>query len=290
LEISEIIKKVRQLEIKSRKLSTHYFSGEYHSAFRGKGMLFKEVRDYYPGDDIRFIDWNVSARFGHPFSKLFEEERERTVMLMLDFSESGNMGSSNRTKRHLMYEIAAILGFSALSNGDKIGAIFYTDKVEKYMAPMKGRQHLLFILRNMISYEPISRQTNCGAALEFLQKTTRSRTILFLISDLDQFENYTSLKALGHRHDAIAVQLHDPVEDTLPDAGLIHLEDAETGQFSWVDSSDPAFRKLWPEAQLRKRYAIKSLLTKAGWQYLLCSTPDDEAALLQKFFIKRTKH
>ena len=290
LEVSEIIKKVRQLEIKSRKLSTHYFSGEYHSAFRGKGMLFKEVRDYYPGDDIRFIDWNVSARFGHPFSKLCEEERERTVMLMLDYSSSVNIGSAGRTKRELMFEISAILGFSALSNGDKIGAIFYTDKVEKYITPMKGRQHLLYLLRNMISFGPQSQNTHTGAALGFLQKTTRARTILFLLSDFDNFENYGALKAIGHRHDAIAIQLHDPIEDNLPDAGLIPLEDAETGQFTWVDSSNKTFKKVWPEVQQRKRLFTQSVLTKAGWQYLLCSTPSDEAALLQKFFLKRTRH
>jgi uncharacterized protein (DUF58 family) len=290
LEISEIIKKVRKLEIRSRKLSTNYFSGEYHSAFRGKGMLFKEVRDYYPGDDIRFIDWNVSARFGHPFSKVFEEERERTVMLIADYSESVNLGSFNRTKREMMIEIAAILGFSALSNGDKIGAIFFTDKVEKYIPPLKGRQHLLYMLRSMISFEPASMSTNTKAGLEFFQKTTRAKTILFLMGDLNDMDNHSIFKAIGHRHDAIAIQLHDPKEDALPKAGLIPIENAETGEVVWIDSNHDAGRQQWDDFQNRKRLHIKNFLKKAGWGYLLCSTPDDEAALIQKFFQKRSHH
>jgi uncharacterized protein (DUF58 family) len=290
LEVSDIIKKVRKLEIRSRKLSTNYFSGEYHSAFRGKGMLFKEVRDYYPGDDIRFIDWNVSARFGHPFSKVFEEERERTVTLIVDFSESVNLGSINRTKREMMIEIAAILGFSALNNGDKIGAIFFTDKVEKYIPPLKGREHFLYVLRTMISFEPKAQGTATKSALEYFQKTTKSKTILFLIGDLNDIENHTIFKAIGHRHDAIAIHLHDPKEDNLPNAGLIPIENAETGEIAWIDSSHEAGRMQWNDFQNRKRIYLKNFLKRAGWEYLLCSTPDDEAALLQKFFQKRAHH
>jgi uncharacterized protein (DUF58 family) len=290
LEISEIIKKVRKLEIRSRKLSTNYFSGEYHSAFRGKGMLFKEVRDYCPGDDIRFIDWNVSARFGHPFSKVFEEERERTVMLIVDYSESVNLGSVNRTKREMMIDIAAILGFSALSNGDKIGAIFFTDKVEKYIPPLKGRQHLLFMLRSMIGFEPKSAGTDTKAALDFFQKTTRAKTILFLIGDMNDLDNHSIVKAIGHRHDSIAIQLHDPKEDALPKAGLIPIEHSETGEIAWIDSCHEAGRNQWKEFQQRKRVHLQNFLKRGGWDFLLCSTPDDEAALLQKFFQKRAHH
>ncbi len=290
LEVNDIIKKVRKLEIRSRKLSTHYFSGEYHSAFRGKGMLFKEVRDYYPGDDIRFIDWNVSARFGHPYSKVFEEERERTVMLVLDFSESIHMGSINRTKRDMMIELAAILGFSALSNGDKIGAVFFTDRVEKYIPPVKGRQHLLYLLRTMIAFEASSKGTQTREGLTFFQKTTKAKTILFLLGDLNDVDNPSVFKAIGHRHDAIAIQLHDPAEDVLPDAGLIPIEHAENGNLVWIDSSHQAGRKQWTELQSRKRLHIRNFLKKAGWDYLLCSTTDDEGALLQKFFQKRLHH
>jgi uncharacterized protein (DUF58 family) len=290
LEISDIIKKVRALEIRSKKLSTQLFSGEYHAAFKGKGMLFKEVRDYYPGDDIRFIDWNVSARFGHPFSKVFEEERERTVMLMLDMSGSNTIGSVNRSKKDLMIEIAAVLAFSAYSNGDKTGAILFTDKVEKYIAPKKGRQHLLYIVRTLIGFEPQNRMTDLREALQFLRKTSRNRTILFLMSDFAVGEFSKSIMVAGQRHDAISIHLHDPVEDKLPQAGLIPLEDAESGQIAWVDSNDKTLQKQWPLLQQRRKKHIESAFKKAGWEYLYCSTPDDEMAMLQKFFLKRLKH
>ncbi len=290
LEISDIIKKVRALEIRSRKLSTQLFSGEYHATFKGKGMLFKEVRDYYPGDDIRFIDWNVSARFGHPFSKVFEEERERTVMLMIDLSGSTSIGSQKRTKKELMLEMAAVLAFSAFSNGDKTGAILFTDKVEKYIPPQKGRQHLLYIVRTLLTFEPKSQQTDYKEALLFLQKTTRRKTILFFISDFAGSEFIKNMQATGQRHDAIAIHLHDPIEDKLPKAGLIPLENAETGEIAWVDSSDSTLQQQWPLLQTRRRKHIQTFLQKSGWDYLFCSTPDDEMAVLQKFFLKRMKH
>jgi uncharacterized protein (DUF58 family) len=290
LEIADIIKKVRALEIRSRKLSTQLFSGEYHSTFRGKGMLFKEVRDYYAGDDIRFIDWNVSARFGHPFSKVFEEERERTVMLLIDISGSTTMGSKGRTKKQMMIEMAAVLAFSALSNGDKTGAILFTDKVEKYIPPIKGRQHLLYIVRTLLTCKPTSQKTNLTQALQYLQKTTRGRNIVFMLTDFAGSQPETAFKAIGHRHDAIAIHLHDPIEDKLPDAGLIPLEDAESGEINWVDSSDKILQKQWPLVQLRQRQQFELILKKSGWDYLFCSTPDDEVALLQKFFLKRMKH
>jgi uncharacterized protein (DUF58 family) len=290
LEIGEIIKKVRALEIRSKKLSTQLFSGEYHSAFKGKGMLFKEVRDYYPGDDIRFIDWNVSARFGHPFSKVFEEERERTVLLMLDMSRSNDIGSTQRTKKELMIEMAAVLAFSAYSNGDKTGAILFTDKVEKYIAPKKGKQHLLYIVRTLIGFEPENNLTDIREAILFLQKTARSKNIIFLLSDFAVIDFPKTIQATGHRHDAIAIQLNDPVDDFLPKAGLIPLMDAETEQLAWVDSSDKILQKQWPLLQQRKRKHTENYLKKAGWDYLCCSTPEDEMAILQKFFLKRMKH
>ncbi|HSK14067.1 MAG TPA: DUF58 domain-containing protein, partial [Phnomibacter sp.] len=200
MEVADIIKKVKALEIRSKKISSQLFSGEYHTAFRGKGMRFKEVRDYYPGDDIRFIDWNVSARFGHPFSKVFEEERERTVMLMLDMSGSNELGSHKRTKKEMMIEMAAVLAFSANANGDKTGAIFFTDRIEKFIPPKKGKQHLLFIVRNMLTHEPLGKGTNIRDALLFLQKTTTGKNILFLMSDLLVDMPQKALQATGHKH------------------------------------------------------------------------------------------
>lgn len=287
--IKEILKKVKALEIRSKKLSKQLFTGEYHSAFKGKGMRFKEVREYYPGDDIRFIDWNVSARFGHPYSKVFEEERERTVMLLLDMSNSMQLGSQNRTKQELMTEIAAILTFSALTNGDKTGAIFFTGKIEKYIPPKKGRQHLLYIVRSLLGFEPTGGNTQHNEACQFLQRTVKQNSIVFMLSDFIGAEETSVFKTIGHKHDAIAIHLHDPIEDILPNAGLILLQDAETGQMAWVDSSSPHLQKQWPMLQKRKRMFLEKQIKSAGWDYIFCSTPENEVAMLQKFFLKRMK-
>jgi uncharacterized protein (DUF58 family) len=288
-KLQEILKKVRALEIRSKKLSNQLFTGEYHSAFKGKGMRFKEVREYYPGDDIRFIDWNVSARFGHPYSKVFEEERERTVMLLLDLSHSMLLGSVKRTKKELMTEIAAILTFSALTNGDKTGAIFFTGKIEKYIPPKKGRQHLLYIVRSLLAFEPSQGNTLHNDACQFLQRTIRQKSIVFMLSDFIGAEETTVFKTIGHKHDAIAIHLHDPIEDILPKAGLIPLQDAESGRIAWVDSSSTQLQKHWPLLQKRKQMFLEKQLLSSGWDYIFFSTPDDEVALLQKFFLKRMK-
>ncbi len=287
MTVEEIIKKVRLLEIQSRKLSAQLFSGEYHAAFKGKGMLFKEVREYYPGDDPRFIDWNVSARFGHPYSKVFEEERERTVMLMLDISGSTDVGSQTRNKRTLMTEIAATLAFSALSNQDKTGALFFSDHVEKYIPPKKGRQHLLYIIRTLLTHEQKSSGTDINEALKFVQKISRQKSILFLISDFACDIDENAVQMAGAKHDAVAIQLQDPADKQLPDAGLMLVEDPETGRSYWLDSSQKATRDFWETLQQRRQKHILQQLKKSGWGYVACDTPGDYVKDLQAFFIKR---
>ena len=233
-----ILKKVRELEIKSKKLTTHLFTGEYHSAFKGKGMSFREVREYYPGDDTRFIDWNVSARFSHPFSKVFEEERELTVFLLVDISNSNLFGTVGSRKKDLITEIGAVLTFSAISNNDKVGAIFFSDKIEKYIAPKKGRQHALYIVRELLSVEPKGKSTRMEDAIRFFNKTCRQKSIAFVLSDFTDVEYESDLKVISGRHDVIGVRIYDKMDAYLPDAGLMQIEDLETGSKRWVDSSD----------------------------------------------------
>ncbi len=290
MTIEEIIKKVRQLEISSRKLSTQLFSGEYHAAFKGKGMLFKEVREYYPGDDPRFIDWNVSARFGHPFSKVFEEERERTVMLMLDISESNTLGSTQQTKRELMTHMAATLAFSALSNQDKTGAILFSDNIELYIPPKKGRQHLLYIVRSLLTHQAKSKKTDINIALKYFQKISRRKSILFVISDFACDMQPKIFQLIAAKHDAIAIQLYDAAEQALPDVGLMPLIDAERGFVQWVDSSHAGTRLYWKELQERRKLHTMQVLRKSGWGYMDCATADDYVKALQSFFRKRLKH
>ncbi|HEX5651605.1 MAG TPA: DUF58 domain-containing protein, partial [Chitinophagaceae bacterium] len=221
LTTTEILKKVRELEIKSKKLTSDLFTGEYHSAFKGKGMSFKEVREYAAGDDIRFIDWNVSARFGHPFSKLFEEERELTVMLLVDISPSSLFGTVHARKRDIITEIGAILGFSAVNNGDKIGVIFYSDRVESYIPPKKGRQHALFIVRNLLSREPKGKTTALSTALRYFNNVTRQKSIAFILSDFLDANYEDALRVAGKKHDIIGIKLYDKMDMKLPEAGLI---------------------------------------------------------------------
>src|SRR5215218_3180103 len=209
LTTAEILKKVRELEIKSKKITTDLFTGEYHSAFKGKGMSFKEVREYAAGDDIRFIDWNVSARFGHPFSKVFEEERELTVMLLVDVSASSLFGTVYATKKDFMTEIAAVLAFSAVNNGDKIGVIFYSDKIEKYIPPKKGKQHALFIVRELLTYEPKKKGTRLSAALQYFNNTTKQKSIAFVLSDFIDANYGDSLRVAANKHDIVGLKVYD---------------------------------------------------------------------------------
>lgn len=289
LTISEILKKVRALEIKSKKLSANIFSGEYHSAFKGRGMSFKEVREYSAGDDIRFIDWNVSARFGHPFSKLFEEERELTLMLLIDVSASNMIGTRQRSKQDLITEIGAVLAFSAINNNDKVGAIFFSDGIEKYIPPKKGKEHVLYIVRTMLGIQPKSAKTDIAAALKFFSHTVRQRSIAFLCSDFadDGFDKPLKIAAL--KHDLICIRIYDRLEMQLPAAGLLPIQDAETGQLVWMDSSDSYLRTFFTQQQVKAAEALKLKVEQSGADHIRFGTDEDFVKPLQQFFFRRMK-
>jgi uncharacterized protein (DUF58 family) len=289
LTTKEILKKVRELEIKSKKLTTNLFTGEYHSAFKGKGMSFKEVREYAAGDDTRFIDWNVSARFGHPFSKIFEEERELTVMLLVDISGSSLFGTIHARKRDIITEIAAVLSFSAVNNADKIGVIFYSNKVEAYIPPKKGRQHALYIVRELLSKEPKSKGTQVSTALRFFNNSTRQKSIAFILSDFLDANYEQALRIASKKHDIIGIKLYDKMDMQLPDAGLLQVQDAESGDIKWVDSSNSFVRHQYQQEFFRVTAYSTQTFKKAGSDLLHLRTDEDYVKVLQKFFISRNK-
>jgi uncharacterized protein (DUF58 family) len=287
LTTEEIIKKVRELEIKSRKITTHLFTGEYHSAFKGKGMSFREVREYYAGDDVRFIDWNVSARLSHPFTKVFEEERELTVLLLIDTSASNMFGTVARQKKDLIIEIAAVLCFSAISNNDKVGVIFFSDKVEKYIAPKKGRQHGLYIVRELLTVNPKKDSTDLDAAIKFFSRSVKQRSIAFVLSDFIATGYDDDLKVIGNKHDVIGIRVYDKMDMQLPNAGLLQIQDAETGKSQWIDSSNELVRYNYQQHFMQQSELSKNYFRKAGAELLHVRTDDDYVKILQKFFIKR---
>lgn len=289
LTTSEIIKKVRALEIKSKKLTTDLFTGEYHSAFKGRGMSFKEVREYAAGDDIRFIDWNVSARFGHPFSKVFEEERELTVMLLVDISNSSLFGTRHARKRDIITEIGAVLSFSAVNNADKIGVIFYSDRVEAYIPPKKGKQHALYIVRELLSKEPRGKGTSVGKALRYFTNSTKQKSIAFVLSDFLDAGYEDALRIAGKKHDVIGIKLYDNMDMQLPDAGLLQAEDAETGKTRWVDSGNPFVRYQYEQEFFRVTAYATQVFKKAGCDLLHVKTGDDYVKVLQRFFLSRNR-
>jgi len=284
---ADILKKVRELEIKSKKITNHLFTGEYHTAFKGRGMSFKEVRDYYPGDDPRFIDWNVSARMGHPYSKLFEEERELTVYLLVDVSASSLFGTFRQSKKDLITEMCAVLAFSAISNNDKVGLIFFSDSVEKFIPAKKGRDHVLYIVREMLSFKSHSAQTNVLKALQFLNNTTRHKSIVFLLSDFADAGYHDALRVAAKRHDVIGVQVFDKRDEQLPDVGLMQLRDAETGKMILVNTKDAYTRYKYNQQFLKIMNDAKSSFRKAGADLMQVSTGQDYVKLLQQFFIRR---
>lgn len=263
MDTRELLKKVRQIEIKTRGVVNQIFSGEYHSVFKGRGMEFSEVREYQFGDDIRSIDWNVSARFNHPFVKVFEEERELTVMLVVDFSRSGTFGSVRQTKNEIAAEICAVLAFSAIKNNDKVGLILFTDRIEKFVPPKKGRAHILRIIRELVSFEPEGTGTNIRQALEYFNHVTKKRSIAFLVSDFIDEGYDRILRIISRRHDVIAVELADPREEHLPDAGLIKMRDAETGAVRWIDTADAKLRREFERFWQERRAARRSLFVKS---------------------------
>lgn len=289
LTTKEILKKVRLLEIKSKKLTTDLFTGEYHSAFKGKGMSFKEVREYAAGDDIRFIDWNVSARFGHPFSKVFEEERELTVMLLIDVSESSVFGTVSATKRDIATEIAAVIGFSAVNNGDKIGVIMYSDRIEKYIPPKKGKDHALFIVRELLSIEQKKKGTQLGTALKYFQNTTRQKSIAFILSDFIDANYQDSLRVAANKHDIVGIKLYDKMDRYLPKIGMLRIEDAETGSQKWVDTNSAFVRYEYEKEFFRVTDYCIDTFRKGGASLLHVRTDEDYVKVLQRFFISRNK-
>ncbi len=289
LTTTEILKKVRELEIKSKKLTSDLFTGEYHSAFKGRGMSFKEVREYAAGDDIRFIDWNVSARFGHPFSKVFEEERELTVMLLVDISNSSLFGTAYARKRDIITEIAAVLSFSAVNNADKIGVIFYSDVIEAYIPPKKGKQHALYIIRELLSMEPKGKGTAVHKALRYFNNSTKQKSIAFILSDFIDANYEDALRIAGKKHDVIGIKLYDTMDIQLPDAGLLQVQDAETGQTKWVDSSNSFVRYSYEQEFFRVTEYSTQTFKKAGCDLLHVKTGDDYVRVLQRFFLSRNR-
>ena len=289
METSELIKKVRRIEIKTRGLSRNIFAGEYHSAFKGRGMAFSEVREYQFGDDIRNIDWNVTARYNKPFVKIYEEERELTVMLLIDMSGSREFGSMDKLKKDTITEISAILAFSAIQNNDKIGVIFFSEKIEKFIPPKKGRSHILRIISELIDFEPEARGTDISGAIRYMTNAIKKRCTAFVISDFIQKEGSleNALSIANNRHDVVALRIYDERETELPDIGMIKLKDAETGNYTWVDSSDrrarDIYRKWWADlsAQLDNNFR------KSGVDYVNISTNHDYVRSLISLFKKR---
>lgn len=277
MEATELLKRVRKIEIKTRGLSKNIFAGEYHSAFKGRGMAFSEVRDYQYGDDIRNIDWNVTARFNHPYIKVYEEERELTVMLLVDVSGSRNFGTHIQLKKNMITEISAVLSFSAIQNNDKIGMIMFSDRIEKFIPPKKGRQHILRIIRELINFEPASQQTDITEALRYFTNVIKKRSTAFIISDFFDEDYEDALKIAGKKHDLIALNIYDIREAELPPVGLIRIKDAETGKMLWIDSGNKKTRdnyaRWWHVQQDKqdetfKRYGIDSARIRTDEDYV----------------------
>ena len=287
MEATELLKKVRRIEIKTRGLSKHIFAGEYHSAFKGRGIAFSEVREYQYGDDIRSIDWNVTARFNHPYVKVYEEERELTVMLLMDVSGSGSFGTSSAFKRDVMTEIAAVLSFSAIFNNDKIGVIFFSDKVEKFIPPLKGRKHILRIIRELLDFKPESSMTNLNVPLRYLTNAIKKRCTAFVISDFMVPDFEEALRIASNKHDIVALKIYDPVEKSIPDVGLIKISDAESGIERWIDTSSAIARSEYEGWWNNHIKLIKNIFKRCGVDSSEISTDEDYVKPLMKLFKTR---
>lgn len=288
MDTSELLRRVRRIEIKSRRLTNNIFAGEYHSAFKGKGMSFSEVREYQYGDDVRDIDWNVTARFNRPYVKVFEEERELTVMLLIDVSGSVDFGTRMRTKRELITEIAATLSFSAIENNDKIGVVFFSDKVEKYIPPQKGRKHILYIIRELLTFKPQGVNTDIVQALEFLMRIQRRQCTAFLISDfIDRHDISDKLKIAGHKYDLNAIEVYDVRMRELPNIGIVELRDAETGHIEYVDTSSVRIRRQHSLAWNQRHEALRLQFAKAGVRNVAVPTDGDYVKKLMQLFDSR---
>lgn len=289
METSEILKKVRKIEIKTRGLSSNIFAGQYHSAFKGRGMAFSEVREYQFGDDVRDIDWNVTARFHRPYVKVFEEERELTVMLLIDVSGSLEFGTQVQMKKDMVTEIAATLAFSAIQNNDKIGVIFFSDKIEKYIPPKKGRKHILYIIREMLDFKPESRKTNVRLAVEFLTSVIKRRCTAFMLSDFYSHNDFTqALTICNRKHDVVAIQVYDQRAKTLPDVGLMKVRDAETGHEMYIDTSSKKLRRAHTAYWMKRQEELKESFTKSNVDNVSIATSDDYVKQLLMLFRMRS--
>jgi uncharacterized protein (DUF58 family) len=287
METSELLKKVRKIEIKTKGLSNQIFSGEYHSAFKGRGMAFSEVREYQPGDPIRSIDWNVSARFNHPFVKVFEEEREISMMLIIDVSGSQDFGTKGMLKREMVTEVAAVLAFSAVQNNDKIGVILFSDKIEKFIPPKKGKSHILRIIRELINFEAESHVTDLNEALRFFNNVTKKRSIAFLISDMMDDSYEKALKIAARKHDLVALVASDIAEKDIPNLGMLPIKDTETGNLVWVDTSNKKVRQHL-HSQFSKQLAeTENLLRRSGVDFAHLHTNQSYVKPLMQLFKKR---
>jgi uncharacterized protein (DUF58 family) len=288
VETSELLKKVRKIEIKTRGLSSQIFSGEYHSAFKGRGMAFSEVREYTPGDDVRTIDWNVTARFNTPFVKVFEEERELSVVLLVDVSASGMFGTHSQFKQDLVTELCAVVAFSASQNNDKIGVIFFSDKIEKFIPPKKGKSHILRIIRELIEFKPDNKRTNLEVALKYMTNVIKKRSVVFLISDFYSDSNYRdALKIANKKHDVVALRIIDKTEHELPDVGLVKLRDNETGKMIWVNTSDKTFRKQFAINHLKFEDELKDIFNRSGIDFTKIQTHESYIKPLMNLFKNR---
>ena len=283
-----MLRKVRRIEIKTKGLSKHLFSGEYHSAFKGRGMSFSEVRSYQYGDDVRNIDWNVTARTGEPHVKVFEEERELTVMLLVDVSHSALFGSASQLKSEIIVEICATLAFSAINNNDKVGVLFFSDQIEKFIPPKKGRQHILFIIRELINFEPQQKGTDLGLALEYFTRLVKKRSICFVLSDFLSPDYETPLRVAARRHDVVGLHIMDPREETLPAVGLLRALDAESGQVQWMDTNSQKLRDRYAEWFADKLSYQQKAFRQAGADQVSIKTNESYVNALLSFFQKRT--
>ena len=288
METSELLKRVRKIEIKTRGLSKNIFAGEYHSAFKGRGMTFSEVREYQYGDDIRNIDWNVTARHNRPYVKIFEEERELTVMLMIDVSASRNFGTISKLKKNQITEIAAVLAFSAIQNNDKIGVIFFSDKIEKFIPPQKGKKHILYIIRELIDFYPEDKQTDIEQALEYMTNSIKKRCTCFVISDfIDEHDFAHALAIANRKHDVVALRVYDPRENQLPPVGMMYLRDAETGEQMWVDTSDKKLREAYEKYAFVREKELDAIFKRSGVDVANIRSDEDYVRALITLFKKR---
>ena len=293
METSDLLKRVRKIEIKTRGLSRHIFAGQYHSAFKGRGMAFSEVREYRYGDDIRSIDWNVTARFNQPYVKVFEEERELTVMLLIDVSGSEHFGTSELYKNQLITEIAAVLAFSAIQNNDKIGVILFSDKVEKFIPPQKGRKHILRIISEMLNYKPQSKETNIAEALKYLTNAIKKRCTAFILSDFVDVDTNSqprfadALSIANNKHDVVGIRIFDKRETELPSVGLVKFRDAETGKDTWIDTSDSLVRRNYSKWWVETTSNLKTTFTKSKVDWTSINTDEDYVKPLILLFKRR---